>query len=289
MTPVRIRHTDVPIHSWTGPDDVPGIQEAGVLASELVLAGATMPPEILTQRAVSFEVVETPTPGWRELRTPRARVQGDAPIEGLRTSGVYAEELNALLQTALGGDAVVIYHVKLFNDQQAFRKIATLAQAPNAESYYAPNTQEMVFWFGQYATPELFQRAFAHEFTHAYMDRVWGIRQPLWFAEGMAEYFSNLEWIDNQLVAGGSNPRAIALLLNLVPLSRFLMLTRGEFYDHVEFPYHYAQAWALIHFLYNRKPQLVDELLRKGMVRGLGIEGLDTAFRNYVERTLKGS
>ena len=50
-------------------------------------------------------------------------------------------------------------------------------------------------------SPAWLQKTLAHEFAHEYMDRVWKRTDPLWFAEGVAEYFANFAVRDGRLVA----------------------------------------------------------------------------------------
>ena len=77
--------------------------------------------------------------------------------------------------------------------------------ASNAMSYYDPSTKDVVMWFDHTMTHDQLQALIAHELTHAYMDIVNECRGPLWFQEGMAEYFQHFTWTGSQLEPGAIN------------------------------------------------------------------------------------
>jgi hypothetical protein len=214
----------------------------------------------------------------------RAVVRGDVPVESLRTVGAYLEAFLAMLQESLGGDASgIMFSARVFADPRDFRRYAACAGAPQAESFYDPRTAELVVcWDGARDLPWL-QKTIAHEFTHAYMDRVWGRTEPLWFAEGMAEYFSNFSVREGRLRPGAADRRAL-LLLRLdepVPLRRLVELGREEMYG-ASFPLLYAEAWSFVHYLFSRSDGVVDLLLRGQAPRDL--EDLEAGWKEHLEK-----
>jgi hypothetical protein len=249
------------VHVWTGAEDLPGFIISARKPLEAVLAGRPMPQEEVRRRAEGWVIEPMTNPGWKILTTPNAVVRGDVADEGLSAAGVYTEELQVLLRGALGGrDAR--FKVRIFENQKEYHRFATRLGASNAESLYDPISAEAVFWFGQYATPELFQRAFAHEFTHAYVDLAQRRTSPLWLMEGLAEWFSNLDWRGDILVPGQMNPLAVFVLGSrpLMPLRDLFGAARELMYGP-EFGHYYAQAWSFVDYLFARVPGGVGELL----------------------------
>ncbi|HEX7898601.1 MAG TPA: DUF1570 domain-containing protein [Planctomycetota bacterium] len=223
------------------------------------------------ERSKGWEWKPLESSGWKILMAEHVAIRGDAPLEALRTSGAYLEAYREMLRAGLGGDAEgIMFSLRVFADPREFRAYASILGAPNAESLYDPRTQEVVICHEPAKGPSWLRRTLAHEFTHAYMDRVFRRVEPLWLCEGLAEYFSNFEVLEGRLVPGRVDRRAV-LLLSLeapLPLARFLRLRRDEMYGPA-FPSHYAQAWSLAHHLMSRRDGTMDLLLRGDPVQDL--------------------
>jgi hypothetical protein len=222
-------------------------------------------------------------PPWRVLSTPNFSIRSDREGERIREIGVYLEEFNLMLRGTINGrPQEAPFMLRLFSDQRDFCVYATLCQAANALSFYDPRSGEMVMWTHEAMEMEKFQRLMAHEFTHAFMDKMWRRTEPLWFAEGMAEYFSTFEWREGSLTPGGVLPALLDLLRvgPLMPLDRFTRLGRDEMYSSV-FPLLYAQAWSIVHFLFTREPDVIVALLEGRWTPFPG--GFEAAWRAHVE------
>ncbi|HYE99642.1 MAG TPA: DUF1570 domain-containing protein [Planctomycetota bacterium] len=240
-------------------------------ADELLHAGPALldGPSPLSSRAVrersknwSWKPLEGD--GWKILTADHAVLRGDAPLEALRTSGAYLEAYREMLMAGLGGNAEgVVFSVRIFADPRAFRAYAAILGASNAESLYDPRTQEIVICHEPEKGTSWLRRSLAHEFTHAYMDRVFHRTEPLWLCEGLAEYFSNFDVHEGRLRPGRVDRRALLLLAldEPRPLRQFLRLRREDMYGP-SFASHYAQAWSLAHHLMSRGDGTVDLLLR---------------------------
>lgn len=272
------------VHVWTGAEDLPGFVPARA-PLEAALAGKPMPPEEVRRRSEGWKAEPGMNPGWKIVSTPNVVVHGDVVEEGLMAAGVYAEELHVLLRAALGGPDAR-FKIRIFQEKGDFRRFSARLGASNAESLYDPRSGEAVFWFGQYSTPELFQRAFAHEFTHAFVDLARGRTEPLWLMEGLAEWFSNLDWRGDILVPDQRNPIALFVLGSepLIPLGKLLRAGREEIYGRL-FPEYYAQAWSLVDYLFARVPGAIEELLAGGR---LDAELHEEPWKEYVRETMLG-
>lgn len=105
---------------------------------------------------------------------------------------------------------------------------------------------------------------------------------PRWLNEGLAEYFELSRLVGGRWRDGGIQDVHVALLQSgdhLVPLSEFLAIGPRRFYSRAQL--HYAQGWALVHFLLEggeAERKRFDTLL-DALVEGLGTaEALERAF-----------
>jgi hypothetical protein len=236
------------------------------------------------KRSRGWEWKALETPGWKLLMADHFVVRGDVPVEDLRTSAAYLEEFLRTLRDSIGGDPEgIMFSVRIFADERDFRIYASLSGAANAESFYDPRTVELVMCLDRVRGREALQKTLAHEFAHQYMDRVWKRTEPLWFAEGMAEYFANFAVGDGRLRPGAVDRDALRRLTLGEPmeLGRFVKLGREEMYG-ASFPVLYAQAWSVVHYLFSRKDGLVDLLLRGGALEGL--DELEKGWKAHLDK-----
>lgn len=205
------------------------------------------------------------SPGWRKLITDKVVVMGDVPDQALHMLAVTAEELIRMLDQQIGGpEQNYPYNIRIFDKREDFCAYARKCGVGNALSLYDPMPMEMALHFGPNADREDFEQTYAHEFVHAYMDRIYRVTAPLWFAEGMAEYFSHLRWTARGYRPTKKNWKAMMQLGGdvLLSLSEIVNAPRHEMYGF-NFPLYYAQAWSLVHFLLHKHPEVVEGLLKR--------------------------
>ena len=248
-------------------------------------AGAPSPFSARAIREVSrpWEWKNLETPGWKLLMTPSFAVRGDVSIDDLRTVGAMLEEFLRMAKTALGGDPTgLMFSARVFASLRDFRRYAARSGAANAESFYDPRSAELVLCLDGTPSPAWLRKTLAHEFGHEYMDRVWKRTEPLWFAEGVAEYFANFTVRDGRAQPGAVDHRGVLLLQidEPMPLAQFLKLDRDEMYG-IRFAHHYAQAWSLVHYLFAREADTIDLLLRGAAVPR--VEELEKGWRKHLE------
>jgi len=246
------------LHIWTGDEDIPEIVPAEIPA--FAMAGSSpMPPSVVRSRSKGMKTSKLGTPGWKLVQADLAVVRGNLPAEDLKSAAVYSQELYVMLRSFIGGpDFSGLFSSRFFSEMRDYVNYAQRAGASTAESFYDPRSSEIVSWYRRFPTPALFQRAFAHEFTHAYVDRVWNRTSPLWFMEGLAEWFSNIHWRANIFVPGQMNNAALFILAgdmndNKLSIERLISATRDDFYGY-QFTSYYAQAWTLVDFIMTRMP-----------------------------------
>ncbi len=245
-------------HAWEEPDSIPIISRENLPASGPAMGSYEIPPEVVRGRSKKLRARVLETPGWKMVVGDSAVVRGDLTRENLKEIVVLTSELQVMLRHALGGGNRRDFKisVRVFSQEREFRRAAALAGAPRAESYYSPINAEVVMHFDGYPTRAAFLRTFSHEFAHAYMDRVFGKTRPIWLAEGMAEWFSNVQWRGDILVPGGPNLSSLrSLSMNRENLSMKRLL--GVSYEEmigINFQSYYAQSWSVVDFVMNRMP-----------------------------------
>lgn len=203
-------------------------------------------------------------PGWKLLLTDHFDLKGDVDIGRLREAGVYLEEFLRMLRASIGGDVEWIrFSGRIFAKQEDLRQYAATRPGFNADSFYDPTARELVVCLRSGRDAGGFRHALAHEFTHHYMDKVRGCRGPVWFAEGMAEYFARFTVRDGRVHPGAVDRWAL-LLMRLDrrrSLTDLLSADRNEMYGMGSAAL-YAQAWSFVHYLYSRDDQTIDSFLR---------------------------
>ncbi len=179
------------------------------------------------------------------------------------------------------------------------RVLQGLGGAPpfHTAGVYTPTFKQLFIW-NQRDRADM-MRTVRHEGFHQYLDRVVA-DAPLWFNEGLAEYYEIGEVAGSSFKTGQVHPPNVETLAKtgsggLVPLGTFVRQDRRAFYANPTL--HYAQAWALVHFLQHGprgRGRLFDDLFeclasgvraRAAIERVFGdvdLQDLDEQFRAYV-------
>jgi tetratricopeptide (TPR) repeat protein len=116
--------------------------------------------------------------------------------------------------------------------------------APHTAGLYAPGLRQLFIW--NLREREEMMQTVRHEGFHQYLDRIMD-NPPLWFNEGLAEYFEEAKVINGKWTTGAVRRDHLALLEKPQPLSEFLFLDNRAFMKNAFMDY--AEAWAFIHFL----------------------------------------
>lgn len=246
-----------------------------------------VPEKIVESRSADFTYHPLETPGWTRVVTDDMKVEGDIVTAGLRTIAVTAEKLDQMLGKELPGPPRrYIYNIRVFNSREDFCRYAAQCGAAGALSLYDPRKKEVGVHFQNYTDGEDFLETFSHEMVHAYMDIVFGVTEPLWFAEGMAEYFSRIRWTSRGFRPTGKSWKAAMHLQEdtMMPLEQLLKATRQDIYG-INFPQYYAQCWAFIHFLLHKHPDIVRALLERRFLPDK-FTNLELQYRAYVKKLM---
>jgi hypothetical protein len=143
-------------------------------------------------------------------------------------------------------------NVKVFNDQTAF-DVYREEHVPGLETasgFYKPSMDEAVVMVQRDAS--MTQSIARHEATHVINAGLYG-RTPVWFNEGLAEYFERLN-IEGQSKRVNPSPHHLELLQKalaegeLMSVSDYLSIKDRAWRDH-EQNMMYAMAWSVVHFM----------------------------------------
>ena len=254
---------------------------------------------------------------WRALRTDHFQVIGDVPVGRLREVALrfeqFREVVTQLLPAALrAGSAPVV--VIVFPDTRAYRPFMPVKNGRTVPvagyfvdgadtNYITMNVED-----GEQAFPVVF-----HEFSHLLLSSAFE-HAPLWFNEGLAEYYSTFEMADGgrRALIGKPIARHVALLRERrFKLSQLFAIGAGskEYnQEGLERELLYAQSWALVHFAKHAQPALSErrrvegrpfaslELLARRLADGeaidesvratfgIDLEALDTELQAYTRK-----
>jgi tetratricopeptide (TPR) repeat protein len=126
-----------------------------------------------------------------------------------------------------------------------------------------------------------------HEYTHLLARN--DINYPLWFSEGIAEFYETIEVYDKQVRLGEINPSRLNLLKlgNLLPLQK-LLTTKAyhQVLKETSLDLFYAQSWLFTHYMMmddERRVKLIDFLDRQA--EGQSVEvAFKAAFNSDFEK-----
>jgi len=146
--------------------------------------------------------------------------------------------------------------VFLFSGQAGYLAYAEdlLGDKPGGTAgLYSPILKQLLIW--NLPDREQMLATIRHEGFHQYLDHRLPTA-PLWFNEGLAEYFESSEIKRGKPVPGMAvQPRVLGLLdwrTDWIPIGRLITMGRGEFYGNASDTY--AQSWALVHWLLTTGP-----------------------------------
>lgn len=233
----------------------------------------------IRERSSRWEILKLETAGWSLLMSDRFAIRSDGPSDEIRAAAVYLEEFHALHRRRLGGDSSDLrFSVRMFRRERDFRIYAQCRGVPEAESFYDPSGAEVVVRLTEPADRDRLARSLMHEFSHQYLHRVFGLTRPIWFAEGLAEYFTHFSISPGGLVPGADAPshrdrlRGALLDRRRIPLRRLLGMDREEFYAG-DIHLAYAEAWSFVRWLASRREDVHADALG-ALARGAAVGDL---------------
>lgn len=221
---------------------------------------------------------------WRALRTNNFHVLGDVSPARLREVALrfeqFREVVTQLLPGALraGSPPVVVI---VFPDARAYRPFMPLAngRAVPVDGFFVDGADVNYITMNSEAGEDAFPIVF-HEFSHLLLSSAFP-NAPLWFNEGLADYFSTFEVIKGgqRALVGKPVARHVALLRDRrLKLSQLFAIGReSKEYnsDGLERSLLYAQSWAVVHHARHAEPNRFESLvwLARRLADGEGADG----------------
>jgi tetratricopeptide (TPR) repeat protein len=187
---------------------------------------------------------------WIALRTPRIEVLTDAGERTARQALTRLEQIGQVLPAG-SPQGPLRLRVFLFGSQREFlnfvpsRNIAGFYQSGLERDYIAAHAGEGL------------SRVVVHEYVHFVLNQG-KTRLPSWFEEGLAEFYSNVEFQGSRLRIGAPIDSHLALLSRERWLDASRLLAEVRIEPGTLF---YAQTWALAHML-NLSPKYRDGMPR---------------------------
>jgi len=193
-------------------------------------------------------------PAWQEYRTAHFDIFSDASPGRVSSLAAQLEDLTSVLLVGLAGEGVDVpgrVRVLALDDPRAFKDLA----GPLASGYFGafgfeerPTVVIPTAWGGASA------ETVAHELAH-HLSRYFYPRQPLWFAEGLAEFYQSVASADPQArgqVGAVDVTRAYWLAHTPRLDPRVLLTTTSYPVDAARGQFHLS-SWLVYHWLWNER------------------------------------
>ena len=238
---------------------------------------------------------------WIQLRSPHFTLFSNASERTARKVALNLEQLRSAL-SQLNPDleltSPVPTWIYVFKDTSSFAPYRLLYQGrpQSGEGYFISHP------YGNHAAINADPRGNATSLIyHEYMHDVLANNYPdipLWFNEGLAEYYSTFE------VAGGEAKVGLPILLHvlwlhdnaMIPLAKLLEMDNSsrDYNEGNRRGVFYAESWALVHYLLAGSPERRRQAAQflRDVTHGVhGAEAFQRAFGDLgtLERDLRGS
>jgi tetratricopeptide (TPR) repeat protein len=196
--------------------------------------------------------------GWSQLRSANFFVIGDAGASQLRQVAErleqFRETLGILFPNAIAG-ATTPTTVIVFKSQHTYDpyKPQYQGKAKSLTGYFLPGQAVNYITLTTEDGIEVLGQVVYHEFVHLLVNN--SVRSiPLWFNEGLAEYYATFEVQSNGRVALLGKPQAEHVLLlrdKFLPIDSIVTVDHDSplYNESDKMSIFYAESWALVHYL----------------------------------------
>ena len=252
--------------------------------------------------ALSAQARET----WREAHSPHFDLISNANAKSAREVLARMEQFRRALghvlpnQRLVGDVATQIYAFRDFESFSSFLP-RTADGVTEAAGYFRRSPYKNIIAIDLSAGPDVYERVVFHEYVHFILSLTTRT-YPLWFQEGMAEFYAGMRLSGDSIVLGGGVLRHRRVLFEnaMLPLEELLtaVADRPLSSSPSENALFYAQSWALVHYLisdrgkeghrvlarYLRALSRGDEVLEAFHAAfGADSETIEDVLRTYVE------
>ena len=181
-----------------------------------------------------------------ELYSTNSEAQSRELIAALARVQSFLSTLSFMQRTPQEAKPIPVRIIALSSKEE----YAPFRLSPSAFGYYrhSPSRDYIVL---QDLRPEHRQAAI-HEYMHLAFHQA-GLVLPLWFNEGLADFYSFLQTHEERMEVGQSLPARLRCLRTQEPVALatlFAVDSKSSFYsDSDKIPIFYAESWALVHML----------------------------------------
>ncbi|HJX90520.1 MAG TPA: tetratricopeptide repeat protein [Pyrinomonadaceae bacterium] len=194
---------------------------------------------------------------WRSVRTNNLFVIGNADAESLRQVAVWLEFFHSAFARLASRSTInssVPTTVIVFRDEASFLPFKPLYQGKpaNVSGYFQPGEEVNYIAISlESGQRDHFSTVF-HEYVHLHLrDNVPGA--PLWLNEGLAEFYSSIQFAGSEAELGVAIPAYVQLLgsQEMLPLKTLFSIgTNSPHYNERDKSgIFYGESWALVHYL----------------------------------------
>ena len=182
--------------------------------------------------------------GWRKYQSANFIVYSDYPqktaLKKIRQFELFKKSLHQLLNISDTIDTVP-FEVYLFKRKWTLRKFTA---SNNISGFYRDRLGHPLMVVG----PDSNNSIFFHEYVHFLIYRLGNFVYPRWYSEGLAEFYSTLEFRDDKVLIGGvpRGRRDWLVYENMLPLNS-LLKPEEKFKSSRFTGRFYATAWLLAH------------------------------------------
>lgn len=185
---------------------------------------------------------------WKVIQTPHFYITSEASRDENFIAAFCLEEFMKDIKKILPIEREPLFNVRIFKSNGQFKSYAKTRECASATSFYDADRREIVASAkGNFASDIL------HEAVHAYLAYNFN-NTPVWFSEGLAEYFANFEVNNNNIKFGAPSKRYISILQKeqLISLDELMHLDKEAFYKG-NYKLAYAQSWTVVWLWLNNK------------------------------------
>ncbi len=240
---------------------------------------------------VSQTATVTAKDAWVSVRTKNFLLVGNANENDIRKVGLRLEqfrEVFTLLFPKLKFNTPIPTTVVVFKNDISFAPFKPRSntsgyfQAGSDINYIALTTSKHI---EQYPLSVIF-----HEYTHLLVENTFE-EAPLWFNEGLAEYYSTFTISDDQKVVLGNPIASHVYRLResaMLPLRTLFEVDEKspQYNETNKQNIFYAQSWALVHYLLMGRTSRVEQLAKFVNLQRSKMP-LDQAFKQAFERSFE--
>lgn len=227
---------------------------------------------------------------WLSMKTKNFHLIGNANEKEIRKVGLKLEQFREVfskLQPHMKFNTPVPTTVVVFKSKSTYELFGPPAtegffQAGQDVNYIGLTTEH----YGP-AGGRIFNNIF-HEYTHLLVNNNFK-NAPVWFNEGLAEYYSTFSISDDQKFGVGMALRTHVALLRIarmLPLRTLFEITyhSPHYNEKGRKSIFYAQSWVLVHYLINGKEGQLQKLMKFLEMTAANVP-LETAFSQAFETT----